>query len=273
MFGGFLEKWIIKLNQRLAGEVAIITGGSGEIGSTTVRLFAKEGAKVAVHYSGHTESSIKRVDDLMKELTQSGADCISVRANVSNYDEVKGAVRQVFEKWGKISVVVCAAGLQGTVETWNEDPLEMNDETLLSAVNVDFLGSYHFVRACKDLMKQNKYGKIVLVSSSPTIYGEATGYRFSLAKSMNRFTVKSFAETMIRNYGVYLNAIAPGTIETPSNQKNYSEKQWKDLLSYIPIGRAGRPEDIARVALFLCSHDSDYVVGQTIVADGGEIRL
>jgi 3-oxoacyl-[acyl-carrier protein] reductase len=261
------------LTGRLQGEVAIVTGGSGEIGSTTVRLFATEGAKVAVHYSGHTESSTQRTENIVNELRSSGLDCFAVRANVSNYEEVQNAVREVEEKWGKLSVLVCAAGLQGTVDTWNEDPLELDDSELLSAVNVDFLGSFHFLRACKGLMKKNGYGKIVFVSSTPTIYGEASGYRFSLAKSMNRFSVKSLAENLIRNYGVYLNAIAPGTIDTPSNRKNYSEQQWKEMQSYIPLGKAGRPEDIARTMLFLCSHDSDYVVGQTIVADGGEIRL
>jgi 3-oxoacyl-[acyl-carrier protein] reductase len=261
------------LKGKLAGEVAIVTGGSGEIGSTTAHLFADEGAKVAVHYSGHTEASTKRVKKIVSKLTRRGLESMPVRANVSNYEEVKSAVDQVVEKWGKVSLVVCTAGLQATVESWNEDPLEMDDEALLSAVKVDFLGSFHFLRACKDLMKKNGYGKFVFVSSSPTIYGEAAGYRYSLAKSMNRFTVKSFAETLIRNYGIYLNAIAPGTIDTPSNRLNYSPSLWKKLVSYIPLNRAGKAEEISRVALFLCSHDSDYVVGQTIVADGGEIRL
>lgn len=261
------------MTAKLDGEVAIITGGSGEIGSSTARLFAKEGAKVAVHYSGSTESSATRVKKIVDELNEGGLESISVRANISSYEEVKTAVDLVAEKWGKVSLVVCTAGLQATVESWNEDPLMLDDSSLLSAVSVDYLGSYHFLRACKEIMKMNGHGKVVFISSSPTIYGEAAGYRFSLAKAMNRFTVKALAETMIRNYHIYLNAIAPGTIDTPSNRKNYSEDQWKQMLSFIPLGRAGAAHEIARAALFLCSHESDYVIGQTIVADGGEIRL
>jgi 3-oxoacyl-[acyl-carrier protein] reductase len=85
--------------------------------------------------------------------------------------------------------------------------------------------------------------------------------------------VKSLAPKLMSEYGIYLNAIAPGTIGTHSNRLNYSEEQWKELTRSIPLGKAGSSEDIANVALFLCSHDSDFVVGQTIVADGGEVRL
>ena len=122
-------------------------------------------------------------------------------------------------------------------------------------------------------MKKGGYGKIVLISSSPTITGEETGFKFILAKDLNRMTVKSLAGKLIRDYGIYLNVIAPGSVETRANRKNYTAKQWNELISGIPLGRAGKAEEIARVALFLSSHDSDYVVGQTIVVDGGEVRL
>jgi NAD(P)-dependent dehydrogenase (short-subunit alcohol dehydrogenase family) len=122
-------------------------------------------------------------------------------------------------------------------------------------------------------MKKCGYGKIVLISSSPTITGEEEGFKFIFAKDLNRTTVKSLAEKLIRDYRVYLNVIAPGTLETRANRRNYSAKQRNELISGIPLGRAGKAEEIARVTLFLSSPDSDYVVGQTIVVDGGEVRL
>ena len=258
---------------RLEDEVAIISGGSGGMGEATALLFASEGARVAVHYSGLTSASRKRAADVVKKVEDLGCEAIPVQANVSNYPEVKKAVDRVLNEWGKITLAVCYAGLPAKMEFWGEDPLQLSDEELLSAVNVDFLGSYHFIRACKDYMKKGRYGKIVLISSTPAIYGEDIGYRFTLAKSLNRMTVKSLAPKLIGDYGVYLNAIAPGTIETTANRRNYTYKQWKKLVSEIPLGRAGRPDDIALAALFLCSHDSDNVVGQTILADGGEVRL
>jgi len=264
----------VKRQGRLEGQVAILSGGSGRIGKATALLFAKEGAKVAVQYSGLTDSSTKKGNEAVSKLKDLGFEAMPVHANVSNYSEVKKAVDQVVNQWGKLSLAVCYAGLPTEMKFWKEDPLELSDDDLDSAVNVDFLGSYHFLKACKDYMKDNdRYGKIVLTSSTPAIYGDALGYRFALAKELNRMTVKSLATKLIRDYGVYLNVLAPGTVETPANRKNYSDKEWDELVSGIPLGRAGSPRDIANVALFLCSHDSDYVVGQTIVVDGGEFRL
>lgn len=263
-----------KKQGRLEGQVAVISGGSGGMGEATALLFAKEGAKVALHFSGLTDASIKKGHNVVSKLKELGFEAIPVHANVSNYSEVKKAVDRVVNQWGKVSLAVCYAGLPSEMKFWKEDPLELSDDDLHSAINVDFLGSYHFLKACKDYMKDNdRYGKSVLVSSTPAIYGEGIGYRFSLAKDLNRMTVKSLATKLIKDYGVYLNVIAPGTVETPANRKNYSDKEWKELVSGIPLGKAGTPEDIANVALFLCSHDSDYVVGQTIIVDGGEFRL
>ena len=262
-----------KSERRLEDEVAIITGGNGGLGEAAALLFGKEGAKVAVHYSGLSETSATRAADVVQRLENSGREAISIRADVSSYSDVSKAVDQVVGKWGKVTLLSCFAGLQADTSTWNEDPLELSDDDLFSAIRVDFLGSYHFVNACKDYMKKGRYGKIVLISSSPTINGEEAGFKFILAKDLNRITVKSLAGKLIRDYGIYLNVIAPGTMDTHANRKNYTAEQWNELIRWIPLGRAGKPEEIARVALFLSSHDSDYVVGQTVVVDGGEVRL
>jgi 3-oxoacyl-[acyl-carrier protein] reductase len=260
-------------SQKLAGEVAIISGGSGGIGRATALLFAREGAKVAIHFSGLTDASVKNATEVSNKLKALGGESIPIRANVSNYDEVKSLVDQIAATWSKVSIIVCFAGLPSSPRFWNEDPLELSDEDLLSAIKVDFLGSYHFIRAAKDHMKANHYGKIVLISSTPTIYGEEDGYRYTLAKDLNRLTVKSLAPKLIKENGIYLNAIAPGTIGTNSNRLNYSDEQWKELIRSIPLGKAGEAADVSNVALFLCSHDSDFMVGQTLVVDGGEVRL
>ena len=257
----------------LDGHVAIITGGTGGVGETSVRRFAEEGAKVAIHFSGLSEKSIKKAEELANSVRQSGYDVMTTKADVSNYAEVKQTVDSVVARWGKISSIVSFAGLPSSFDFWQENPLELSDEALLSAVRVDFLGSYHFIRAALDHMKKVRQGKIVVTSSSPTIYGDEAGYRYILAKDLNRITVKSLAAKLIRDYGIHLNAIAPGTVDTPANRVNYSEEEWRELVAAIPIGRAALPREIADVAVFLCSRLSDFVVGQTIVADGGEIRL
>src|SRR5438093_13021296 len=113
-------------------------------------------------------------------------------------------------------------------------------------------------------MKKARYGKIVLVSSRPTIYGDDAGYRYVLGKDLNRITVKSLAARRIREDGVYLNAIAPGTVDSPANRVNYGENECKELVWQIPRGTAGRPDEIAGVTRFCCPHDSDPVWAATV---------
>jgi len=256
----------------LEDHVALIGGGTSGMGETTAWRFAREGAKVAIHFSGSTPKSVAKAERIVDELTKSGFEAMSIRADVTRYEEIKRSVDSVVSRWGKVTSVVDFAGLPSSLEFWQEDPLDLSDEALLSAIGIDFIGSYNFIRAAKDCMKKERYGKIVLISSSPTVYGDDAGYRYILAKDLNRMTVKSLATKLIREYGIALNAIAPGTVDTPANRVNYTEDGWKELVGAIPIGRAGLPDEIAGVALFLCSHLSDFVVGQTIIADGGEIR-
>jgi 3-oxoacyl-[acyl-carrier protein] reductase len=255
----------------LEDHVAILGGGTSGMGEVAAWRFAREGAKVALHFSGTTQNSMKKAETIVEQLTQAGHEAMSVRADITSFPEVRSAVDEVVSKWGKVSSVVDFAGLPSSFEYWQEDPLDLADDALLSAIGVDFIGSYHFIRAVRDHMKKERYGKIVLISSSPTIYGDDAGYRYILAKDLNRITVKSLAVKLAREYGIELNAIAPGTIDTPANRVNYGQG-WDELVRAIPLGRAGLPDEIAGVALFLCSHLSDFVVGQTIVTDGGEVR-
>ncbi len=256
----------------LDGSVALIGGGTSGMGEATAWRFAREGAKVAIHFSGLTESSAGKAERIVGELKSSGFEAMSIEADVRSYSEVKRSVDSVVARWGKLSCVVDYAGLPSSFESWQENPLELSDEDLLSAIGVDFMGSYHFIRAAQEHMSKERFGKIVLTSSSSTVPGDDAGYRYVLAKDLNRITVKSLAAKLIKEHGIYLNAIAPGTIDTPANRVNYGEG-WSELVGAIPIGRAGLPDEIAGVALFLCSHLSDFVVGQTIVADGGEVRV
>lgn len=253
---------------RLDGKTVLITGGSGGMGKVTALEFAKEGAKfIAVHYSSSEEKALQTLEEI-KKLGSSG---IIVRADVSKYEEVKSMVDLVVKRFGRLDVVIAYAGYAVKKEDWFADPLNLPDDALDKPWDIDLKGSYHCIKAVVPHMKDQKYGKIILISSTPGVAGDAVGLGFTLAKSAVRTLVRSLAPVLAPD--IYINAIAPGSIGTEANLKNYTKEQMRDLIKTVPLGRFGEPEEIARVAVFLASDDSSYINGQTIVVDGGEVRL
>ncbi len=253
----------------LKDKTAIITGASGDIGSVAALEFAKEGAKaIGVHYS----SSEAKAVELASKIKELGSNAIVLKADVSRAYDVKAMVRKFVDKFKSIDVIVAFAGYPTSRENWFADPLDLSDEDLDKPFNIDFKGSYHCIRYAIPYMKKQKHGKIVLISSTPGVEGDAAGLQFTVAKAANRILVKSLAPVLGR-HNINLNAIAPGSVETEANLKVYKKSDVDELIKNIPLGRFGRPEEIAKVAAFLASDNSSYITGQTIVVDGGEVRL
>ena len=239
------------------------------MGKATAELFAKEGAKgIGIHYS----SSYEKATEIIKNIKED-TDAIALRADVSKYNEVKEIVDKMIEKWEKIDIIINYAGASASLETWNKKLPDISDKEFLEPFVIDFLGSIHFYQASISHMKNTGGGKIIFTSSSPTINGDEEGFSFTVAKDAIRLMVKSFAPMTLKEYGVYLHIIAPGTTDTDANRKNYTKKQWDNMVKQIPLKRAVQPEEIAKVASFLSSELSNGVVGQTIIVDGGEIRI
>ncbi len=253
---------------RLKGKRVLITGASGGLGKVTALEFAKEGAKsIAVHYSTSEDKALKT----LSEIKKLGSNGITVKADVSDYEEVKSMIDLVAGKFGMIDVVVAYAGYPASKEDWFADPLDLSDDALDNPWNVDLKGSYHCIRAAVPHMKRQKHGNIVLVSSTPGVAGDAVGLGFTLAKSAVRGLVRSLAPVLGPN--IRINAIAPGSIGTEANLNTYTKDQMNDLIETVPLKRFGKPLEVAKVAVFLASDDSSYIDGQTIVVDGGEVRL
>ncbi len=253
---------------RLDGKTALITGASGGMGRVTALEFAKEGVKsIAIHYSSSEEKALQT----LKEVKKHGSDGITVKADVSNYDDVKSMVDLVAKKFGTIDIMVAYAGYPASKEDWYADPLNLSDDALDNPWNVDLKGSYHCIRAVVPHMKKQKRGKIILISSTPGVSGDDVGLGFTLAKSAVRMLVRSLAPVL--GPDIHINAIAPGSIGTEANLKNYTKEQMEDLIKTVPLKRFGEPAEVAKVAVFLASDDSSYINGQTIIVDGGEVRL
>lgn len=248
--------------RKLDGRVALITGSSRGIGRAIALEFAKEGARVCVNYA-QSEDKARQVVEKIKSL---GGEAIMVRADVSKSNEVKRMINDVIEEFGKLDILVNNAAilLRGDfVETKDEELYEMLDR--MWEVNVK--GVIYCCREAVKHMIKNRYGKIINVAS---IAGIGTALSGTTLYAITKAAIMALTRRLAFELGPYnisVNAIAPGMILT--------DMATPEGVEYVKrmsvLGRIGKPEDIASLALFLASDDSSYITGQVIVADGGRV--
>lgn len=244
----------------LKNKIILITGASRGMGAATAKLLAENGAQVIINYNSSEEEAQK----VAEAISAKGNEVSLCKADLSNEEEVKNLFNFVRERYGKIDVLINNAGIMGsslipmTKTTEYEKLVEINCKSL-------FLTTRYFTK----LMMKQKSGKIINVASIMGVYGYAGQTVYSGTKAFVIGYTKAAAKELGR-YGITVNAVAPGFIETDMT-KNTSEKIRADLLAKTALGRFGTPEDVAKVMLFLSSDLSDYVSGQVIGVDGCEI--
>lgn len=254
---------------RLKGKVAIVTGGSGGIGSATAEMFASEGATVIIHYGRSKEKAQELAANFSKRYKTT---CVAIGADASNKAGVEKLVSQVYIKFGRIDILANFLGFVVNKETedyWNAPFEKVPWQHFEDVLNVDLRGIVNFCQAVIPHMKRQKYGKIINISSTPAIAGHYKGHPFTAAKAANAGITKDLALELGR-FGIRANAIAPGDIETGWS-KTLSKSEYRAIPKENPLQRWGQPIDVARVALFLASELSDFVNGQTIIVDGGAV--
>jgi 3-oxoacyl-[acyl-carrier protein] reductase len=245
---------------RLKDQVAIVTGGNRGIGRAIVKLFAAEGAKVALVYRGNKEAA----DAVVREVTGAGGTVEAIQADVADAAAAEKVARDVQAKWGRIDALVNNAGIIRDGLFIRMEPKDWND-----VLATNLTGAFNFCKAVayEPMMKQRR-GRIINVSSVAADHVNQGQTNYAASKgAINAFTRALAVELAAR--GVTVNAIAPGFIDTDMSASVRNKAGDFIEKKLIPMRRIGTPEDVARVALFLASDDSAYVTGQVLTVDGG----
>ena len=243
---------------RLDGKVAIVTGASQGIGRGIALALAREGAKVVV------SDIIDKITDVSKEIEDLGSEALAVKANVVSSGDTEEMAKAAIDKFGRIDILVNNAGIYPF-----ESLVEMREEDFDKVIGVNLKGVFNSTKAVLPKMIEQKSGNIVNIAS---IAGAVVGYLNLAHYSTSKGGVLGFtraAALELAQYGIRVNAIAPGAIETPGIKKVMEEKALKQFEQTIPQRRIGKPEDIANLVVFLASDESSYITGQLITADGG----
>lgn len=238
---------------RLEGKVAIVTGGANGMGEAHVRRFVEEGAKVAI-----TDIDVDKGKALASEL---GDNAIFIKHDVSSEEDWKQVVAQTEEAFGPVTVLVNNAGVSTALSVEHSSL-----EDYLKVVNINqvsvFLGMKYTVAS----MKKAEKGSIVNISSINGLQGGAVGY------SDTKFAVRGMTKASVRElapYGIRVNSVHPGVINTPMVQNNEHMDQIQQMVQMLPLKRMSEPEEITNLVLYLASDESSYSTGSEFIADGG----
>ena len=249
--------------KKLEGKVAIITGGAGGIGQGMATAFVKEGAKVVI-----VDLNPEAGNQTVKELQAYQPESMFIQADLTEHDKLAGIVKKVAEHYGKIDILVNNAHASKNVSFH-----ETTQKDFDLSFGTGFYPTFYFMQAALPYLKETK-GKIINFASGAGINGDANQVSYAAAKEAIRATTR-VAANEFGPFGINVNLIAPiakspGLIQWAEEHPDY----YQSMLSKIPLRRLGElEEDIGRVAVFLASEDSDYITGQTIMVDGGSIKL
>lgn len=252
---------------KLSGKVAIVTGSTGGIGQATALELAENGANIVIQY----RSKKAEAERLAERIVALGRKAILATVDFTNVktapNEVQQMVDGTMKKFGRIDALVNLAGYPAKGE-WNKRFMDLSPQDFFKPINVDLFGSYLCARAVAPIFLKQENGVIVNVSSTPALGGHDKGFAFTVAKAAIIGLTKALAFELAPH--IRVNTVALGNVETTWVSELTNEELRKEQQDNL-IRRFGTPAEIAKSIVFLCSDDSSFLNGQTIVLDGGSI--
>jgi len=246
------------LSIQFEGKLTIVTGGGRGIGKSIALKFAEAGSDVAIF-----DVLEKEGKDTAKDITSLGRRGSFFRVDVTKEEEINEAVGKVLDEYGKIDFFINNAGI-----TTRTPFTELSLSTWQKILDVNLTGAFLCCKAVVPAMVRQKEGRVVFISSGSAITGSGGGAHYASSKGGINSLVRALARELAP-YNILVNGVAPRNILAESLRDIYTEKQLEELAKKIPLKRLGTPEEIANVALFLCSDLSSYMTGQILLVDGG----
>ncbi|OQX23073.1 MAG: beta-ketoacyl-ACP reductase [Desulfobacteraceae bacterium IS3] len=245
----------------LEGKNAIVSGGSQGIGAAVSLEFAREGANVCLLYRKH-EDEAKKLENQIHEM---GRKALAVQCDTSSFADAERVVKTVIETFGGLHILVNNAGMNWDGVSW-----KMTEEQWDRVIEVNLKGYFNFTRHAAPVFKDQKYGKIINVTSINGLRGKFGQSNYSASKAGIIGYTKAVAKEL-GGFGVNVNAVAPGLIETSMLKESEARDKIVDMaMNEIVLKRVGLPEDVANVIVFLASDKARHITGEVIKVDGGQ---
>ena len=242
----------------LTGKVALVTGAGRGIGRQIALTLAAQNAFVIVNYNGSKD----KAEETVSEIKAAGGDAVSYKCNVSDFEECQQMITAIIKEYKHIDILVNNAGItrDGLIMKMSEDDYD-------AVLDTNLKGTFNTIRHMSRYFLKQKSGRIINISSVSGILGNAGQANYSASKAGVIGLTKAVARELASR-GITVNAVAPGFVDTDMTDA-LSDSAKENLITQIPLGRTGKPQDIANAVLFLASDAAGYITGQVLSVDGG----